>query len=266
MEGEGGVFVAYRIRISIMGIESPVWRRLRVPGHITFGQLHRIIQVAFGWLDYHLYSFKFGNAVVTEPSADFPSSELYGEEAEMYDPAVTLVSQLLDKYKQGIYEYDFGDSWLHEIVVEKKLRDTKANARPVCLAGARHRPPEDVGGLGGYQEFLQTIGETRNPERKNMLAWAEKDTRGRLFDPEYFSLEEINRRLAYALEDDRERAEELLASGPGLVGTLKFGWWEPYIEMDGHKYTWERIGDLLAWLEEGVIISIKATIPKQKAR
>lgn len=251
--------MAYRIRIAIRGIEPPIWRRLRIPGSITFAELHRIIQVAFGWLDYHLYHFRFGNIVVVEPTPDFSTAELYGEDAQALDPGETLVSQLFDEHDRCVYKYDFGDSWVHEIVVEKRLKDTKRNQVPVCLGGARHRPPEDVGGVGGYEEFLETIRDENNPERENMLSWAQKDTRGRLFDPEYFYIDEVNRRLAHVLEDHRASATELLTGDKGLTGALRFGWWEPYIEVGGKQYTWERIGDLLTWLDEGVTVTVKVS-------
>lgn len=121
-----------------------------------------------------------------EPDPDYSTSELFGEGVKELDPAETPVSQLFDRHDRGIYEYDFGDSWFHEIVVEKKLKDTKKNSVPICLGGARHRPPEDVGGVGGYGAFLETIREKKNPEREDMLSWAQKDTKGRLFDPDCF--------------------------------------------------------------------------------
>ena len=123
--------MAYKIRIAICGIEPPIWRSLRIPGSITFAQLHRIIQVAFGWLDYHLYHFRFGSIVVVEPDPDFSPAELYGEDAQALDPGETLVSQLFDEHDRCGYEYDFGDSWVHEIVVEKRLKDTNTCRRAV---------------------------------------------------------------------------------------------------------------------------------------
>ncbi|MCR4427531.1 MAG: plasmid pRiA4b ORF-3 family protein [Firmicutes bacterium] len=251
--------MAYEIRIAICGIEPAIWRSLRIPGSITFAQLHRIIQVAFGWLDYHLYHFRFDNIVIVEPDPDFSTAELYGEDAPTLNPGGTLVSQLFDEYDKCFYEYDFGDSWTHEIVVEKRLRDTERNQVPVCLGGARHRPPEDVGGVVGYEEFLETIRDKSNPERENMLSWAQKDTRGRLFDPEYFYIDEVNRKLAYVLEDHSVSATRLLAGNTGLTGTLGFGWWEPYIEVGGKQYTWERIGDLLTWFDVGVTVTVRVS-------
>lgn len=252
--------MAYQIKVTMRDIEPPVWRRLRIPGSVTFYQLHRIIQVAFGWLDYHLYRFSFENAVVVEEDPDFFFSfrELYGEDLQHFEPHETAVSELFDQHDSCVYEYDFGDSWQHDIVVEKRLKESKRNAVPVCLGGERHRPPEDVGGPGGYENFLEIIRDKDNPERDELLSWAQKDTRGTLFDPEYFHLEAVNRRLLYVLEDTRESAEELLMRR-GLTGTLKIGWFEPYIQVGRRQYTWERIGDLLTWLGEGVTVTIKAS-------
>jgi len=89
---------------------------------------------------------------------------------------------------------------------------------------------------------------------------AEKDTRGRLFDPEYFYIEEVNRRLMHVLEDDESSAIRLFSSRSGLSGTLKFGRYEPCIEAGDKTYTWERIGDLLTWLcDNSYNITIKVT-------
>ncbi len=67
---------------------------------------------------------------------------------------------------------------------------------PVCVAGARHRPPEDAGGVSGYEDFLSIISDPEHPEYNDYLVWAEKDTDGRKFDPEYFYINEVNRALA----------------------------------------------------------------------
>lgn len=207
--------MAYQIKVTIKDIEPAIWRRLRVPGNITFKQLHQIIQASFGWLDYHLYKFECDKIVVAIPDDDYAPGELYGEDITELDSKTTKINELFDENNICEYEYDFGDSWEHEIVIEKRLKDTKKNSSPECLGGARQRPPEDVGGTGGYTRFLGIIRDKKNPERESMLSWAEKDTRGRIFDPEYFSVNEVNRRLMYALEDNEEHAEKLLAGeGP----------------------------------------------------
>lgn len=96
-----------------------------------------------------------------------------------------------------------------------------------------------------------------HPERKEMLAWAEKDTNGRIFDPEYFDIKETNRRLEYALEDDAEHARELLF-GDDLNGTISYGWNEIFIISVKKRYTMEHIGRLLYRLDEGCKVTIKA--------
>lgn len=249
--------MAYQIKISICNIKPEIWRRLKIPGNITFAQLHRIIQMVFGWQDYHLYNFQFEDSVIAIPDPHYAPGGLYGEDKEELDSAVTNISKYFDKHDKCIYEYDFGDSWDHEIIVEKRLKNTKSTAVPVCLDGARSRPPEDVGGVGGYENFLTIIKDKKNPEREEYLDWARKDTKGKLFDPEYFYADEVNGKLLHVLDDTPESSADLFKGKDGFKGELKFGFSGPYIETDKDKYTWDRIGDLLMWIDDGYDISIK---------
>lgn len=260
--------MAYRIKVTLKEIEPPIWRRLRVPGYITFAQLHAVIQAAFGWHGYHLYRFELPGMVVTDDAPDYTTAELWGEGVERLDPGTTLISPLLDAHQRCLYEYDFGDSWEHEVVVERRLKEDRRYAVPVCLAGARHRPPEDVGGVGGYEQFLETIMHLDDPERKESLEWAQKDTGGRLFDPEHFHLNEVNQRLEHVLTDTPELAHDLLTAGDGLVGVLRMGWFgpHPYIEASGQRYSWDRLGNLLSMLDDELPISIRVGQAKRNKR
>jgi hypothetical protein len=255
----------YVIKVTISGIEPPIWRRLQVPGSLTFGQLHGVLQTAFGWLDYHLYRFAFDGLVVVEEDPDFSASELWGDGVSEVDPARTAIGSLFKSHDRCVYEYDFGDSWDHEIVVERSLKRNESSGLPLCLAGARHRPPEDVGGVGGYEGFLASILDKTDPERDENLAWAKKDTRGRLFDPEYFHLDEVNARLAHVLADTPEAAETMFLGQGGLTGVLKAGWHEPGIEVGGQIYNWERLGNLLRMLDGDLVVTIKV-LPMPRAR
>lgn len=248
--------MAYQIRISIKNIKPVIWRRLKIPGNITFQQLHQIIQAAFGWLDYHLYKFEFDKTVVTVPSDDYPPDLLYDKGVKELDSRTTMINELFDANDFCEYIYDYGDYWQHEIAIEKRLKDTKKNSVPLCLNGARHRPPEDVGGSGGYERFLNIIRDKKDPERDNMLNWAEKDTGGRIFDPEYFNKNEVNSELLFSLEDDFEHAEELL-TGDGLSGKVVWGWSDTCIEVNGKYYPLKHIGKLLLRLGEGSKVNIK---------
>ena len=95
-----------------------------------------------------------------------------------------MVSRVKDKL---IYEYDFGDSWEHELLVEKILPLDEAKRYPVCLTGKRACPPEDCGGIWGYVSFLEVIHDPEHPEHEEMLEWV-----GGACDPEAFDLDEVN--------------------------------------------------------------------------
>ncbi len=248
--------MAYKIKISIKGIEPEIWRRIKIPGGITFQQLHYIIQASFGWLEYHLFKFDFPNVVITETSDDFAPGELFGEYVEGLDPYDTIIDKFLDENAEFEYEYDFGDSWIHKVIVERKLKDTRKNSVPLCMGGARERPPEDVGGIGGYTDFIGIISDNKHPERQEMLDWAEKDTRGRIYDPEYFNKNEVDRRLYYSLENDEFDALDLL-TGEGLTGKVHWGWSDACIKTPGKTYAMQQIGDMLLRIGEGSIVTIK---------
>src|SRR4029077_785870 len=133
------------------------------------------IQVAMGWDFSHLYSFEVNGI-------DYGDPEMTGGELDMEDDSRAKLSHLVpgEKFKFH-YTYDFGDSWEHEIVVEKLLPPEKGRAYPVCVDGKRACPPEDVGGAWGYLEFIEA---KRNPdhERHDELSeWFEGE-----FDPEEF--------------------------------------------------------------------------------
>jgi len=107
----------------------------------------------------------------------------------------TKIDEYMTEECSFVYEYDFGDCWQHEILVEKVLEAEEDVHYPLCLDGARHRPPEDVGGTYGYEIFLEAIRDPNHTDYETMLVWAEKDTGGRKFDPEYFYRNEVNRAL-----------------------------------------------------------------------
>ena len=181
----------YQIKITIRDIEPPIWRRIVIPSNITFAKFHKIIQAGFGWQDYHLYAFELPDCIIDIPDPEF---------AGMYAlPEKNAKRVKIDGYLiEGttlIYQYDFGDNWEHEIIIEKIMEAEEGIHYPVCIDGARHRPPEDVGGTGGYENFITTLNDPNDPEYDEMLVWAEKDTGGRKFDPEYFYLNEVNRAL-----------------------------------------------------------------------
>lgn len=175
----------YQVKVTLEGSKPPIWRRLLVHSDITLGDLHDIIQAAFGWFDYHLHQFIVGDTYYGEPHPD------YFDWTEMNDEQEVKLRQIAagegSKFR---YEYDFGDGWLHQILVEKVLPPEPGQEYPVCIKGRRACPPEDVGGIWGYYYFLEAIQDPEHEEHETYLEWI-----GDEFDPDAFDLEEANEAL-----------------------------------------------------------------------
>ena len=154
-----------------------------MPGTLPLSDLHHVIQTVFGWTDSHLHLFTIAGRRFGQPD-DFDENVL--AEAE-----VTVAQALSAAVKRFSYSYDFGDDWEHEVVIEKTLGGDAGRERPLCLAGKRHRPPEDCGGPRGYHDLLDAIRNPRHREHQAMLEWI-----GGEFDPEAFDLAGVNRGLA----------------------------------------------------------------------
>lgn len=174
----------YQLKVTLKDSKPPIWRRIQVPSDITLYKLHRVLQVVMGWTDSHLHQFIIGGRYYGEPDPDFGDVEVVSERrAKLCQVAGSEKEKL-------VYEYDFGDDWLHQVVVEKILPPEVGRSYPVCLAGKRSAPPEDCGGIWGYQDFLAAIGDPKHPEHEEMLEWVGGD-----FDPEAFDLDEVNQGL-----------------------------------------------------------------------
>ena len=178
----------YQIKVTLNGSKPPIWRRIQVPSDINLGKLHRILQVVMGWTDSHLHQFIMGGTYYGEPDPDYRDMGM-----EMRDEKRVKLNQLVRGEKSRLrYEYDFGDSWEHELLVEKILPPEPGVRYPVCLKGKRACPPEDVGGVWGYPDFLEAIQNPDHSEHEDMLEWI-----GGEFDPEAFDLDEVNEALRY---------------------------------------------------------------------
>jgi hypothetical protein len=188
----------YQIKITLEGGKPPIWRRLLVRSDTTLGDFHDVIQAAFGWRDYHLHQFIVGGTYYGEPHPD------YLDYVDMQDEQEVTLGQITGgegfKFR---YEYDFGDNWVHQVLVEKILAPEPGQDYPVCIQGRRARPPEDVGGIWGYTHFLEAIQDPDHEEHGEYLEWV-----GGAFDPEAFNLEEVNQALA-ALRGESTRLGKL---------------------------------------------------------
>ena len=176
----------YQIKVTLRHSKPPIWRRIQVPGDVNLAKLHHILQAVMGWADYHLHQFIVGGEYYGEPHPDY---EVWGP--EMRDERRVKLHQIAPEAGlKFVYEYDFGDSWEHELLVEKILPAEPDVDYPRCVKGKRACPPEDVGGVWGYFGFLEAIRDPDNPDHEDMLEWV-----GGEFDPEFFDLDEINEEL-----------------------------------------------------------------------
>jgi hypothetical protein len=175
----------YQIKVTLKGSKPPIWRRIQVTSDISLYELHHILQVVMGWEDYHLHQFIIGGTYFGEPHPD------YGFDLEMVDETTVELNQVVSGAKTKFtYEYDFGDSWEHTILIEKILPLEAGKHYPICLTGRRACPPEDCGGIWGYAYLLEAIQNPDHPEHEYLLEWV-----GGGFDPEAFDLDEINGEL-----------------------------------------------------------------------
>lgn len=205
--------VVYQLKVTLKGSKPPIWRRFQVPGDISLHKLHLVLQVVMGWANYHLYRFEAIGMQFGEPD---PENEFYG--LKMKDSKRTKLSKVapLEKAKFS-YEYDFGDSWEHEVLVEKILPAEAGMRSPVCIAGKRACPPEDCGGIWGYAHLLEVIHDPGHEEHDEMMEWL-----GGRFDAEEFDLDEINRKLrGYVVRNEAETRRKVGRNDPCPCGSGK---------------------------------------------
>lgn len=176
----------YQLKVVLVGTRRPIWRRVQVPGNANLGWLHAVLQIVMGWTNSHLHQFNLGTALYSDTRAH--CAEFVGDPEILEERKAVLQDVLSDSQTVFGYEYDFGDSWEHEVVVEKILPpDATVSAVALCLEGARACPPDDCGGVGGYEDLLKILKNRKHPEHKSMKEWL-----GRPFDAEAFSVEATN--------------------------------------------------------------------------
>lgn len=171
----------YAIKVTLLGTNPPVWRRILVPGDITLRNLHRTLQTVMGWTNSHLHQFVGQRQGLSDPRSRVGGKIPDENRTRLGDLIGTAGARLL-------YEYDFGDGWQHELLLEEVLLGDES-FQQMCVAGKRCCPPEDCGGPQGFAELLTALQDAAHPRHDELCEWLGD------FDPESFSAEEINRRL-----------------------------------------------------------------------
>ena len=178
MPAKSAAPIVYQLKVTLLEIDPPIWRRIQVPSSILLCCLHDAFQAVFGWTDSHLHQFEkdgkyWGN----------PANDEFGD-LELIDESKIPVGKVLKAEGEPmIYVYDFGDNWRHEVVLEKILPAATSTTKPVCLAGERRCPPEDCGGPHGYEEFLEVIFQPGHEDFERYREWAGNPVHAEEFDP-----------------------------------------------------------------------------------
>lgn len=214
----------YQIQIELRGSKPGIWRRLLVQSDLLLSDFHKVIQTTMGWTNSHLHQFIKGGKfyAIKEPDPDF------WEEMNIIDYKRMVISDLLlQENDEIIYEYDFGDSWEHILVLEKILDFRQGEQYPICIGGRMNCPPEDCGGIPGYLEMLGILKHPEHKEYQNYIKWL-----GGEFDPLYFNRDNTNmllERKDYGINEQSDQQENHLSQ-------VDFEGYSPY-EM--HKILYE---------------------------
>jgi hypothetical protein len=171
----------YALKVTLLDTSPPVWRRILVPRDITLGNLHRTLQTVMGWTNCHLHQFGRQRQRMTDPRSRVGTKVAHENRTKLGELIWTVGARLL-------YEYDFGDGWQHELLLEEVLFGEES-FQQICVAGKRCCPPEDCGGPQGFAEVLKALQDANHPNHEEVCKWLGD------FVPESFSVDEINRRL-----------------------------------------------------------------------
>ncbi|MFA6336180.1 MAG: plasmid pRiA4b ORF-3 family protein [Bacteroidales bacterium] len=179
---DAGVKV-YQLKISLCNSEPLIWRRILVPSSVLLSDLHIVIQNCMGWQNYHLHQYIKDGNLYSENTGD----DLW-KEMNTTDYAGMKLSDLLHGESDSIiYEYDFGDGWKHNLVVERVLPLDEGVNYPVCTGGEMHCPPEDCGGIPGYYNMLEVLKNPHHEEYEGYIMWLNGP-----FDPAAFDIDRVN--------------------------------------------------------------------------
>lgn len=173
----------YQMKVTLIGVTPPVWRRFQIANEMTFYQLHRTLQIVMGWRNYHLYLFNVNGTELSDPVTTLELGTKNAEQVRLGD----LLHNGLMHFR---YEYDFGDRWEHEIELEMRL-EGEERPYPICLTGEHGCPPEGSGGSRGYIRFLESLQERTRPMRLTEQGWVRLP-----FERELFDVDKVNTALA----------------------------------------------------------------------
>ncbi|MHC4962423.1 MAG: plasmid pRiA4b ORF-3 family protein [Planctomycetota bacterium] len=194
----------YQFRIELMGIAPPIWRRIQVPENYSFWDLHVAIQDAMGWLDYHLHAFRMVDKTShSKVEIGIPDDE-FSATASATVPGwkTAMVDYFHEVGVTAEYEYDFGDGWLHTVVLEGIFLNDPDIQYPLCVGGERACPVEDCGGVHGYSRLLGALSGSDNGECEEQMNWLGMDFKPEKFNHHSVEFDDPQRRWERAFLDN----------------------------------------------------------------
>jgi hypothetical protein len=169
----------FRLKIQLRHVHPVIWRRVLVPGSVRMDKLASMLIAAMGWNNSHLHAFRIGDTNYGMHAEDWPDGEI--------DEKTVTVLQVLRGEGNFTFDYDFGDGWEHDVVVEELIWSSPGLKHAVCLDGENACPPDDVGGASGYAYFLGAITDDAHAEHDDYVEWI-----GGSFEPAEFNLANAN--------------------------------------------------------------------------
>ena len=178
-----------QLKVSIVHSKPLIWRQIQVTKDTTFFELHHIIQISFGWDNYHMFEFdlegyRIGEVDEEEKDNGYGSDQLLDSREVRLKDVITQPKDIIN------YLYDFGDGWRHQIKVEKFLPIDTATKYPTCIDGQMNCPPEDCGGIGSFYHCIDVVNDKKHPNYKEIAQWFNKN-----YDIKKFDKEKVNRKL-----------------------------------------------------------------------
>ncbi|MCX6713966.1 MAG: plasmid pRiA4b ORF-3 family protein [Candidatus Vogelbacteria bacterium] len=208
----------FQLKITLDNSTPRIWRRLLISKNASFFDLHVAIQDVMGWFDSHLHGFSISSKDrnIAPTVIQFPNPEL-DDDFAMRDVRDERLEKILNYFDVSIrqckYEYDFGDGWVHTILFEKELPLELGIKYPKCLAGKNACPPEDCGGVWGYEEKLEIIKNPEHSEYEDIIEWLGVDDPSE-FDPTKFDIRDIEFRDAKKVLREHEKGFGVSPNNP----------------------------------------------------
>ena len=190
-QASGHKAAVYRFKITLQDADPAIWRRIETKD-VTLEQLHELIQTAMGWTNSHMHQFEIADTRYTDPRFMMDELDDFGAIDYSGMRVSDLVSEHGTKLQMG-YEYDFGDGWEHEVLLEQVTESEPGIRYPRCIDGERACPPEDVGGVYGFADYVQAITNPNHSEHDELLEWS------RPFDPTEFDAKQATRSMRKGL-------------------------------------------------------------------